>query len=200
MKVSIVAAVAKNGIIGVNNQLPWNLPEDLAFFKQTTLGHPVLMGRKTYESINRPLPNRLNVVLTNKPLWRPAPDKDGKPRNVIIFPHHLPEESNVTQIAIATNLTDALKWLARFEQIFLIGGSNLYQQAINGDWVDELILTEIQTDFEGDALFPKWDQNLFIETNRISNPATSERTWGFDFVKYTRIGNQSKITRLKLSK
>jgi dihydrofolate reductase len=80
MKVSIVAAVAKNGIIGVNNTLPWHLPEDLAFFKQTTLGCPVLMGRKTYESINRPLPGRLNVVLSSNTGWKPSPAKDGTPR------------------------------------------------------------------------------------------------------------------------
>lgn len=186
MKVSIVAAVAKNGIIGIDNCLPWHLPEDLAFFKQTTLGCPVLMGRKTYESINRPLPGRLNVVLTTNADWQPAPAKDGTPRSVIAFPASLPS-GNTTQIATATNLPDALKWLAGFEQVFLIGGANLYEQALQQNWVDELILTEIHENFEGDASFPQWDRTRFTEIDRIANPATNERTWGFDFVKYAQV-------------
>ncbi|WP_246066251.1 dihydrofolate reductase [Limnobacter alexandrii] len=189
MKVSIVAAVAQNGIIGINNSLPWHLPEDLAFFKQTTLGCPVLMGRKTYESINRPLPGRLNVVLSSNTGWKPGPAKDGTPRNVIAYPAALPEGST-TQIATATNLPDALKWLSNFEQVFLIGGSNLYQQALDQNLVDELILTEIHQSFEGDASFPDWDRASFMETDRIVNPATPERAWGFDFVKYAKVNNQ----------
>lgn len=186
MKVSIVAAVARNGIIGIDNRLPWHLPEDLAFFKQTTLGCPVLMGRKTYESINRPLPGRLNVVLSSNAAWLPAPAKDGTPRSVISYPSELPG-GGTTQIATATSLPDTLKWLSEFSQVFLIGGSNLYQQALDQDLVDELILTEIHQDFAGDASFPQWDHNHFTETDRITNPATNERAWGFDFVKYARI-------------
>lgn len=188
MKVSIVAAVAKNGIIGINNSLPWHLPEDLAFFKQTTLGCPVLMGRKTYESINRPLPGRLNVVLSGNVHWAPAPAKDGTPRSVIAYPAALPE-GGATQIATATNLPDALNWLSNFEQVFLIGGSNLYQQALDQNLVDELILTEIHQSFEGDASFPQWDRQLFREVERITNTATPERAWGFDFVKYAKVDN-----------
>ncbi|HEX4855287.1 MAG TPA: dihydrofolate reductase, partial [Limnobacter sp.] len=171
MKVSIVAAVARNGIIGIDNKLPWHLPEDLAFFKATTLGCPVLMGRKTYESINRPLPGRLNVVLSSNPGWEPAPAKDGTPRPFIAYPTELPSGST-TQIATATNLPDALKWLAGFQQVFLIGGSNLYQQALEQDLVDELILTEIHENFEGDASFPDWSRQHFIETERVSNAAS----------------------------
>lgn len=189
MKVSIVAAVAQNSIIGINNSLPWHLPEDLAFFKQTTLGCPVLMGRKTYESINRPLPGRLNVVLSGNADWKPGPAKDGTPRDVIAYPAALPEGST-TQIATATNLPDALKWLSNFEQVFLIGGSNLYQQALDQNLVDELILTEIHQSFEGDASFPDWERASFMETDRIVNPATPERAWGFDFVKYAKVNNQ----------
>ncbi|EDM83636.1 dihydrofolate reductase [Limnobacter sp. MED105] len=188
MKVSIVAAVAENGIIGINNSLPWHLPEDLAFFKQTTLGCPVLMGRKTYESINRPLPGRLNVVLSSNSDWKPAPGKDGTPRSVITHPAALPEGS-ATQIATATNLPDALNWLSSFEQVFLIGGSNLYEQALAQGLVDELILTEIHQSFEGDASFPQWDRQQFREVDRITNTATPERAWGFDFVKYAKVNS-----------
>ena len=191
MKVSIVAAVAKNGTIGIDNRLPWHLPEDLAFFKQTTLGCPVLMGRKTYESINRPLPGRLNIVLSSNSNWQPAPAKDGTPRHVITYPAPLPE-GGTTQIATATTLPDALKWLSGFKQVFLIGGSNLYQQALAQNLVDELILTEIQENFEGDASFPDWDRDRFTEVDRIANPATNERTWGFDFVKYAQATMRNK--------
>lgn len=186
MKVTIVAAVAQNGIIGINNRLPWHLPEDLAFFKQTTLGCPVLMGRKTYESINRPLPGRLNVVLSSDPSWQPAPAKDGTPRSLIAYPAELPGGST-TQIASATNLPNALSWLNGFDQVFLIGGSKLYRQALDQNLVDEMILTEIHHDFEGDASFPDWDDMRFIEVGRTVNPASAERTWGFDFVKYARV-------------
>lgn len=185
MKVSIVAAVARNGIIGIENRLPWHLPEDLAFFKQTTLGSPVLMGRKTYESINRPLPGRLNVVLSSNASWTPAPNKDGTARSVIAYPGLLPDGGS-TQIATATQLPSVLQWLHGFEQVFLIGGSNLYQQALEQNLVDELILTEIHQAFEGDAYFPNWDKNRFIEVERIQNSPTTERAWGFDFVKYAR--------------
>lgn len=186
MKVSIVAAVAKNGVIGIENRLPWHLPEDLAFFKKTTLGYPVLMGRKTYESINRPLPGRLNVILSSQADWQAAPSKDGTPRSVISHPSPLPS-GGTTQIAKASNLPNALKWLNSFEQVFLIGGSHVYQQALEQKLVDELILTEIHENFKGDAYFPEWDRKYFAEIDRISNPASAERAWGFDFVKYQRI-------------
>jgi len=189
MKVSMIAAVARNGVIGKNNTLPWRLPEDLAFFKQTTLGCPVLMGRKTYESINRPLPGRLNVVLTTQGDWQPLPAKDGTPRAMVAYPSALPE-GDQTQIAKATNLPDAVAWLSNFQQVFLIGGSQLYKQALEQDLVDELILTELAADFDGDAFLPEWDKKRFKEVHRSPNPATPDRDWGFDFVKYVRVTNQ----------
>ncbi|HEX4879732.1 MAG TPA: dihydrofolate reductase [Limnobacter sp.] len=186
MRVSLIAAVASNGVIGINNSLPWRLPEDLAFFKQTTLGCPVLMGRKTYESINRPLPGRLNVVVSTNPDWQPAPTAEGAPRTVIRHPESLPG-GNHTAIASAPSLQAALAWLERFPQVYLIGGSNLYAQALAGDCVDEMVLTEIHQAFDGDALFPKWSRDRFKETERMANPATTERAWTFDFVKYSRV-------------
>ncbi|MCQ8897126.1 dihydrofolate reductase [Limnobacter humi] len=185
MKVSLIAAVARNGVIGIENRLPWHLPEDLAYFKQTTLGCPVLMGRKTYESINRPLPGRLNVVLTQQTDWAPAPAKDGSPRAVIHPPQALPAGGE-TAIAVASTLEQALAWLAPFDQVFLIGGSNLYAQAVEQGWVDTLLLTEIHADFAGDAQFPAWPKSRFHETHRIHNPPAGERPWGFDFVTYEK--------------
>ncbi|WP_370262587.1 dihydrofolate reductase [Limnobacter sp.] len=186
MKVSLVAAVASNGVIGINNSLPWRLPEDLALFKKTTLGCPVLMGRKTYESINRPLPGRLNVVVSTNAQWQPAPAADGTPRPLVHYPHPLPA-GDQTAVALAPSLEAAIAWLQQFPQVFLIGGSNLYQQALQGQWVDELVITEIHHAFEGDAHFPTWSREQFKEIQRLPNPATAERAWTFDFVKYGRI-------------
>ncbi|HEX4843744.1 MAG TPA: dihydrofolate reductase [Limnobacter sp.] len=186
MRVSLIAAVASNGVIGINNSLPWRLPEDLAFFKQTTLGCPVLMGRKTYESINRPLPGRLNVVVSTNPQWQASPAADGSPRFVVRYPDPLPA-GNQTAIACAPSLQAALAWLQHFPQVYLIGGSNLYAQALASDCVDTMVLTEIHQAFDGDAHFPAWSRDQFKEVERIANPATAERAWTFDFVKYSRI-------------
>ena len=194
MKVSLIAAVSKNQVIGNHNALPWYLPEDLAFFKNTTMGSPVLMGRKTYESINRPLPGRVNVVLTNDTIWYPAAAQNDMPRPFTRFPASIASEPS-TQLAIAHTLADAFKWLEGYKQVFLIGGSNLYTQALDNGWVDELILTEINQEFEGDAYFPKWDKSSFQQSNRTHNPANKDRPWSFDFVRY-----QKKATGVKNDK
>jgi dihydrofolate reductase len=190
MKVSIIAAVAHNGVIGIENRLPWHLPEDLAFFKHTTLGCPVLMGRKTYESINRPLPGRLNVVLSSAPNWQPAPTVEGVVRPLIRPPHALPTQASTTALALANSLPQALDWLAGFERVFLIGGSHLYAQALALGCVDELILTEIQAPFFGDAYFPSWSCEQFKEVSRVHNPCSESRTWTYDFVTYEKQANK----------
>lgn len=189
MNVSIIAAVAQNGIIGLENRLPWHLPEDLAFFKKTTLGCPVLMGRKTYESINRPLPGRLNVILSNNPAWTPAPASDGTPRTLLPI-EQTPPPANATGIVVCNDLRKALAWLSAYDQVFLIGGSNLYTQALEQRVVDELILTEIQKSFEGDAYFPSWSRSEFQETHRQKNPPSEQRAWGYDFVTYQKINQE----------
>lgn len=183
MKLKLIAAIADNGVIGIDNTLPWRLPEDWAFFKKTTMGCPVIMGRKTWDSIGRPLPGRLNIVLTRDTQWRPGPDKEGKPRAVTCYPSEIHED---TKIAIAHDLPKVLHWVDQHDTLFLIGGSNLYEQALNSDLVDELILTEIHQEFEGDAYFPKWDPSKFTEVARECNAATTERSWTFDFVQYSR--------------
>jgi dihydrofolate reductase len=189
MKFSIIAAVAQNGIIGIENRLPWHLPEDLAFFKKTTLGSPVLMGRKTYESINRPLPGRLNVVLSHNQAWAPAPAADGTPRPVLSTDQP-PPPANTTGIAVFGNFHEALAWLRAYDQVFLMGGSRMYTQALEQGLVDELILTEIHQSFEGDAYFPAWSQEEFRETNRQKNEPTEQRAWGYDFVTYRKINQE----------
>lgn len=195
MKVKLIAAVAQNGVIGIENRLPWQLPEDLAFFKATTMGKPMVMGRKTWDSIGRPLPGRLNMVITRDEGWKPLADAKGEPRPFTLYPAALNSEP-ATRIACAHGLKQGLDWLKQNPQalgqdnaageVCLIGGSNLYQQALELDLVDELILTEIQREFEGDAYLPPIERTRFNEIERIHNPATPERPWGFDFVKYER--------------
>ena len=161
-EIVIVAAVARNGVIGRDNALPWRLPEDLRHFKATTLGKPVIMGRKTWESLGRPLPGRLNLVVS---------------RNA----DYLAEGGEVVD-SIASALARAAA--AGAEQACIIGGGELYRQALA--IADRLILTEIDRDFEGDATFPPFDRQVFVETDRC--PAVSADGLPYAFVTYRRTG------------
>lgn len=130
---ALIAARARNGVIGLDNRMPWYLPEDLAYFKRVTLGKPVVMGRKTFESIGRPLPGRLNIVVTRNPDWQAAG----------------------VQVAHSLDAALALAAAAAPEEIMLIGGAELYRQAL--PQADVLYLTEIDAEFAGDAFFPEVD-------------------------------------------
>ena len=130
---ALIAARARNGVIGLDNLMPWHLPEDLAYFKRVTLGKPVVMGRKTFESIGRPLPGRLNIVVTRNPDWQAAG----------------------VQVAHSLDAALALAAAAAPEEIMLIGGAELYRQAL--PQADVLYLTEIDAEFAGDAFFPEVD-------------------------------------------
>jgi dihydrofolate reductase len=153
----IVATERHNGI-GINNTLPWRLPEDLAFFKRTTTGHPILMGRKTFESIGRPLPNRRNIVITRNPDWQ----HEG--------------------VDTAGSLQQAAD-LAGDGEVFVIGGAQIYADALL--LASRLIVTEIDADFACDAFFPAIDPAVWIEVSREPHHAASP---GFDyaFVIYHR--------------
>jgi dihydrofolate reductase len=151
---SLIAAVARNGAIGKDNALLWRLPEDLKFFKRTTLGCPVIMGRKTWESIGRPLPGRRNIVVTRNRDWR----SEGA--------------------EVFHDLADALAATVGEPKVFVIGGGELYAQAL--PLADELVLTEIDADFEGDTFFPQWDQQAFEETSREEH--VSDAGWAYHFV------------------
>jgi dihydrofolate reductase len=142
---SLVAAVARNGAIGKNNELLCRISEDLKHFKRTTLGRPVIMGRKTWDSIGRPLPGRRNIVITRNAQWR----ADGAER--------------------AASLQAAIELVKDEPKVFIIGGGELYAQAL--PQADELVLTEIDADFDGDTFFPDWDRTKFEaepEETRVS--------------------------------
>jgi dihydrofolate reductase len=162
-RLSLIAAVAQGSCIGVGNQLPWHLPEDMAHFRQTTRGHAVIMGRKTWDSLPprfRPLPGRRNVVLTRQSGWA-APGAE-----------------------VAASLEAALALLSDSAQVFVIGGAQIYAQAL--PWADELVLTEIHQAVAGDAYFPPWSAAEFVETARTRQRATAPNDFEFSFVTYQR--------------
>ncbi len=130
--VSIIVAVAKNGVIGDKNSLLWHISEDLRFFKRTTSGHPVIMGRKTYESLGRPLPNRTNVVIS-----RTATAIEG--------------------CTVAHSLEEAVAMFPHDEEIFIIGGAQIYALAL--DIADRIYITRVEHEYEGDTSFPTWDES-----------------------------------------
>ncbi|WP_332671570.1 dihydrofolate reductase [Aromatoleum sp.] len=158
-EIIFVVAVARNGVIGLENRLPWRLKADLSHFKTTTLGHPILMGRKTWESLGRPLPGRRNLVVTRKTDY-PAPGAE-----------------------VFRDVDVALR-AVRSDKVFVIGGAELFRQLF--DRVDVLVLTEVRADVPGDVFFPTFDREDFTETRRVSHPADEENEYPFDFVEFRR--------------
>ena len=158
-RIYLIAAVAANGIIGTGGKLPWHLPEDLRHFKQVTLGHPVIMGRLTWESLGKPLPGRENVVVSRTPGYE-APGA-----------------------AVASSLGAALAFCAGEKVAFVIGGTRLFAAAL--PLASGLVLTEIHRDYEGDTRFPEFIRTLWRESQR--QPHTAADGTRFDFVLYERV-------------
>ena len=158
MKLTIVAAVASNGVIGSHNALPWYIPEDLKHFKQVTDGKVVLMGRNTFDSImnrlHKPLPNRINVVIT---------------RNLEL---KLPEG-----VLAFRDVESALSFLSDRDEVMVAGGGQIFSQLM--DKADKLILTEVHKEVDGDVLFPRVDKSVWKETTREDHDE-------FSFVEYIR--------------
>ena len=165
MKISMIAAMGKNRVIGFNNEMPWHLPADLQWFKKTTLGCPIIMGRKTYDSIGRPLPGRLNIILS---------------RNKNLF---------IEGCLVAQSLGDALK-LAQKEkndqdEIFITGGAHLYNRFIAD--ADRLYLTLIDEEFEGDTFFPDYTQYSWNEVSRIEHLPDEKNPHSYTFLTLDRL-------------
>lgn len=161
-RISVIAALGRNRVIGIENRLPWRLPEDLAHFKALTLNHPILMGRKTFESLGRPLPGRTNIVITRNADYRP----DG--------------------CLVADSIPAAIALCQDADEIFFIGGAELYAQAI--PLADRLYLTEVDIEAVGDAWFPVYDKSAFSEIARASHTGGKGDALRFDFVVYERAG------------
>ena len=161
MRISLLAAVAQGGVIGRDNAIPWHIPEDARRFRALTMGHPVVMGRRTWDSLPdrfRPLPGRRNFVVTRNGAWH----ADGAER--------------------AGSLADALELLDDTPRVFVVGGAELYAEAL--PLADELLLTEIDAEVEGDTFFPSWDRATFQEEAREEH--VSEADIPFAFVTYVR--------------
>ena len=156
--VCLIAAVARNGAIGKNNQLLIHLPGDLPRFKKLTLGCPVIMGRKTWDSIGRPLPQRRNIVITRNASWQ----ADGA--------------------EAAASLAAALASVAGEPKAFVIGGAQIYAQSL--PLADELLLTEIDADFDGDAFFPEWGRAGFKQTSREDH--STPQGLRYSYIHYTK--------------
>lgn len=160
---SIIVACAKNNVIGKSNELPWYLPADLAYFKQKTTNQSVIMGRNTFDSIlarlHSPLPNRQNIVLSRM----------------------LTTEYDVQ---VAGSIDEAIK-LATSDEVFVMGGAQVYKQAI--ELADRLYITEVEADIDGDTFFPSVDKSLFREVSRESHQKNEKNPYNYSFVVYERV-------------
>lgn len=160
MKISFVVAMDKNRIIGANNQLPWNLPADLAHFKRLTLNKPIVMGRKTYESIGRPLPQRRNIIVT---------------RNA---------DYAVEGCEVFTSLDAALGNLKGEEEVMVIGGGELFAQVL--PQASTLYLTIVDAKVDGDVYFPDWNANEWQEVESQFNEADEKNPFNYTFLTLKR--------------
>lgn len=157
--IKMIAALANNNVIGLNNQLPWKLPKDMKFFAEQTTNHTVIMGRKSWDSIPakyRPLPNRRNIVISRQNL---------QIENVEVY--------NTIEAAIKAALGTT---------IFIIGGAEIYNLAL--PYANQLILTEVNAEVAGDTYFPKFDKSKYTEISRIKNQKDEKHAFDFDFVTY----------------
>lgn len=165
MIISQIAALAKNRVIGRDNDLPWKLPDDMKFFMNTTKGHYVVMGRKNYESLHekyKPLPNRVNIVVTRQKAYQ-APG--------CILVHNIEDAIDVAR-------------KGGENELFIIGGAEIYKQSL--DHTHRLYLTEIHASVEGDTFFPEVRNSEWKEVSRNSHPADDRHAYAFDFVIYER--------------
>lgn len=163
MALVLIAAVAHHGVIGGDNRLLWRLPEDMKHFRTVTAGAPVIMGRKTWDSLPerfRPLPGRHNIVLSRQPGFVPA------------------------GATVAVSLNEALAAAGNAPRVYVIGGEQVYRDAL--PLADELVLTEIDRAFDGDAHFPAFSHEAFAEVDRQPHQAAAPNDFGFAFVTYRR--------------
>ncbi|HSN85368.1 MAG TPA: dihydrofolate reductase [Thermoanaerobaculia bacterium] len=161
-RISLIVAMAANRVIGRDNDLPWRLPDDLRRFKRLTMGHTLVMGRKTWESIGRPLPGRAIVVVTRQEGYGVPPG-----------------------VSVARSVEEALE-IAEGDEVFIAGGEEVFRQTV--DRADRLYLTRIDKDFPGDTFFPEFDPERFRLVEREDHEATEEVPFAYSFLTYDRDG------------
>ena len=165
MIISMIAAMGSNRVIGKDNDIPWHLPDDFKYFKNTTKGHHVIMGRKNWESLPhsfQPLPGRPNIVITRQ------------------------EDYPIEEAAVVKSLEEALN-IAREngeKEAFIIGGGEIYRMGL--EYADRIYLTEINAAFDGQVTFPEFDTNIWKEVSREHHPVDERHKYSFDFVVYSK--------------
>lgn len=162
MRRALVVAMSRNGVIGRDNRLPWRLPADLAFFKRVTMGHPVIMGRKTYESIGKPLPGRLNIVVTTNPDYQ-APG-----------------------CSVAHSMQEAYSQAGDAAEVAIIGGSAIFAEALPA--ADVIYLTEVDAEVEGDVFFPPFDRSQWREVELERHARDERHAYPFRILRLERKG------------
>lgn len=158
--ISMIVAMGENRLIGRDNDLPWHIPADLKFFKATTMGKPMIMGRKTFDSIGRPLPGRRTIVVTRNPDWA------------------------CEGVEVASSLDDALKLAEGADEVMIVGGAQIYAQALAK--ADRLYVTEVALSLEGDAYFPEINDAEWGVVSRENHEAEGKNP-AYSFVVYDRI-------------
>jgi dihydrofolate reductase len=159
-ELTIIAAASTNNVIGFNNKLIWNIPNDLKRFKELTLGHSVIMGRKTFESLPNPLPKRRNIIITKN------------------------KDYSRNGIEVTSNIEDAIDLCKGDSQPFIIGGGEIYSQTI--EIVDKIELTRVYKDYQGDAFFPDIPRDKFELTNELVNYLDDDSSTKYSFLTYIR--------------
>jgi dihydrofolate reductase len=160
MRLSIIVAMARNRVIGSGGALPWRLSADLRRFKRLTMGHPIIMGRRTFESIGRPLPGRATIVVTRSPEFRPP------------------------GVSVAGSLPDALRLAGDTDEAFVIGGGQVFAESM--PLADRLYLTAVDADVEGDTFFPPFDESAWRLVEESSQPADDKNEFPSRFLVYDR--------------
>jgi dihydrofolate reductase len=166
MKIVLIAAFAQNRVVGINNALPWHLPEDLKYFKRTTSGKAIIMGRKTYDSIGRPLPNRTNIVITR--------NSEFKADGVQV----------VSSLKAAIELAKEVNFINGVDEVMIIGGASIYQESL--PVAERLYLTHVHANVEGDAYFPEVDFSQWQESSRDDYSASDKNPYDYSFVVYDK--------------
>jgi len=163
--ITLIAAIAKNNALGKNNDLIWHLPADLKRFRQLTTGHHMIMGRKTYESIGKPLPNRTTIIVSRNPNYF----QEG--------------------CLMASSLEQAIQ-IAKYEEVIcIVGGEQIYRQALENDLVDALDITLVHHEFDADAFFPEIDLKIWEEISREDFKADEKNKFDYSFIKYQKRAN-----------
>lgn len=161
MRISIIVAVAENNVIGKDNKLIWNLPKDLKHFKETTTGHYIIQGRKTFESFGRPLPNRTNVIITHNQNYK------------------------ADECIVVHSLNEAFEIAKNEQEVFIIGGGKIYEQAL--PVADRIYLTKVHHSFDGDTFFPKINMQEWQEISRVDIESDEKNKYPFSIIVLEKI-------------